>query len=77
MVHEMFLQGVSTREVEAVLKPLLDTPLSAHSVSRVARSGDLEVKRYQKRPLSDHCQHQPVRNLYALIMVLAAMSMTV
>ncbi len=54
MVREMFLQGVSTRKVEAVLKPLLDTPLSAQSVSRIVRSLDLEVKRYQKRPLADH-----------------------
>jgi len=57
MVREMFLQGVSTRKVEAVLKPLLDSPLSAQSVSRIARSLDLEVKRYQKRPLADHYRY--------------------
>jgi transposase-like protein len=57
MVREMFLQGVSTRKVEAVLKPLLDSPLSAQSVSRIARSLDLEVKRYQKGPLADHYRY--------------------
>ena len=57
MVREMFLQGVSTRKVEAVLKPLLDTPLSAQSVSRIVRSLDSEVKRYQKQPLADHYRY--------------------
>ncbi|MFQ6030948.1 MAG: IS256 family transposase [Dehalococcoidia bacterium] len=57
MVREMFLRGVSTRKVEAVLKPLLDTPLSAQSVSRIVRSLDLEVKRYQRRPLADHYRY--------------------
>ena len=57
MVREMFLQGVSTRKVEAVLKPLLDSPLSAQSVSRIARSLDLEVKCYQKRSLADHYRY--------------------
>ena len=32
LVREMFLPGVSTRKVEAVLMPLLDIPLSPQSV---------------------------------------------
>ncbi len=52
MVREMFLQGVSTRKVEAVLKPLLDTLLSARSVFRIVRSLDVEVRRCHSRPLA-------------------------
>jgi transposase-like protein len=37
-VREMFLRGVSTRQVEKVLEPLLDTGISAQTVSRITRS---------------------------------------
>jgi putative transposase len=46
MVREMFLQGVGTRKVQEVLKPLLPTGISAQTVSRITRSLDNEVRRY-------------------------------
>jgi transposase-like protein len=53
MVRAMFLRGVSTRQVETVIEPLLGTGLSAQTVSRITRSLDAEVQRYQRRALVD------------------------
>lgn len=52
-VREMFLRGVSTRQVGKVLEPLLGTGISAQTVSRITRSLDAEVARFQRRPLVD------------------------
>ena len=52
-VREMFLRGVSTRQVEAVIEPLLGTGISAQTVSRITRSLNAEVARFHRRPLVD------------------------
>jgi putative transposase len=52
-VREMFLRGVSTRQVERVLSPLLGIGISAQTVSRITRGLDAEVSRFQRRPLVD------------------------
>jgi putative transposase len=53
MVREMFLSGVSTRKVQDVVEPLLGAQISAQTVSRITRSLDAEVRRYQTRRLND------------------------
>lgn len=53
VIREVFLAGVSTRRVGETLAALLGEPVSAQTVSRVARSLDREVERYHKRPLAD------------------------
>jgi putative transposase len=53
MVREMFLEGVSTRKVQEVLKPMLKADLSAQSVSRILRSLDDEVRHFHIRRLGD------------------------
>jgi len=53
MVREMFLDGISTRKVQDVLKPMLKTGLSAQSVSRIIRSLDGEVRHFHLRRLGD------------------------
>ena len=53
LVREMFLSGVSTRKVQEVLQPILEAPLSAQAVSRITRSLDREVRRFQERRLND------------------------
>ena len=53
VVREMFLQGVSTRKVQEVLKPMLRVSLSAQSVSRIVRSLDSEVRHFHRRRLGD------------------------
>ncbi len=54
MIREMFLNGVSTRKVQEVVEPLLGVRISAQTVSRITRSLDEEVRRYQRRPLEDN-----------------------
>lgn len=53
LIREMFLAGISTRRVGEVLQPILGQPISPEAVSRVARSLDAEVRRYQSRRLAD------------------------
>lgn len=57
LVQEMFLSGVSTRKVQEVVEPLLGTGVSAQTVSRITRSLDGEVQRYQQRPLEEWYQY--------------------
>ena len=53
LIRQVFLRGVSTREVGAVLQPLLGWQPSAQTVSRVALSLDAEVRRFHWRRLDD------------------------
>lgn len=53
LIREVFLAGVSTRRVGAVLEGILGEPVSAQTVSRVTRSLDREVARFHETPLSD------------------------
>jgi transposase-like protein len=53
LIREVFLAGVSTRRVGETLESLLGIPVSAQTVSRVARSLDREVQRFHEAPLVD------------------------
>jgi len=53
LIREVFLAGVSTRRVGETLAAVLGEPVSAQTVSRVARSLDREVERFHRRPLAD------------------------
>jgi putative transposase len=53
VIREVFLAGVSTRRVGETLAAILGEPVSAQTVSRVARSLDREVERFHKTPLQD------------------------
>jgi len=53
VIREVFLAGVSTRRVGETLAALLGEPVSAQTVSRVARGLDREVERFHKMPLQD------------------------
>lgn len=57
LVRQMFLRGVSTRQVQRVLEPLLGAGVSPQTVSRITRALDAEVRRFQNRPLADHYQY--------------------
>ena len=57
LIRDSFLAGISTRRVGEVLEGLLGTPVSAQTVSRVARSLDREVQRFHEAPLSDDLQY--------------------
>jgi len=53
LIREIFLAGISTRRVGAVLAGILGEPVSPQTVSRVARSLDREVARFHERVLVD------------------------
>jgi transposase-like protein len=57
LIREMFLAGVSTRRVGQVLRVLLGEPVSAQTVSRLARSLDREVARFHEAPLTDDVRY--------------------
>jgi putative transposase len=50
---ETFLRGVSTRKVGQVLEILLEDRLSSSTISRIAKSLDEQVRKFQSRRLSD------------------------
>jgi putative transposase len=56
-LKDIFLAGVSTRRVGEALSCLLDTPISATTISNVTKSLDTKVKEYQNRQLLDEYQY--------------------
>jgi putative transposase len=56
VVRNVFLSGVSTRDVSGTLKPLLGTTISASAVSRICKSLDSAVKAFHSRELLDEYQ---------------------
>jgi len=57
MIRGMFLAGVSTRRVGEVLVKIKGEKISAQTVSRIARSLDVEVQLFHSRPLADVYQY--------------------
>lgn len=55
-ICNVFLAGVSTRDVSGALKPLLETTFSATCVSNVTKALDSKVKEFHKRTLLDEYQ---------------------
>lgn len=55
-IMNVFLSGVSTRDVSAAVKPLLDTSFSASCVSRITKGLDIKVKEFHNKKLLDEYQ---------------------
>jgi len=55
-VLNVFLRGISTRDVAGALKPLLDTTISASTVSRITKRLNPLVKEFHQRKLLDEYQ---------------------
>lgn len=55
-IMNVFLAGVSTRDVCSAVKPLLETNFSASCVSRITKALDSKVKQFHKRKLLDEYQ---------------------
>ena len=53
LIRQAFLRGVSTRQVGAVLAPVLGWQPSAQTVSTIAKALDQEVQRYHWRRVGD------------------------
>jgi putative transposase len=56
VVCNVFLRGISTRDVAGALKPLLNTTLSASTVSRITKRLNPLVKAFHQRKLLDEYQ---------------------
>ena len=56
VICNVFLRGISTRDVAEALKPLLNTTLSASAVSRVTKRLNPLVKEFHQRKLLDEYQ---------------------
>ena len=56
VICNVFLRGISTRDVAGALKPLLNTTLSASAVSRITKRLDPLVKEFHQRKLLDEYQ---------------------
>lgn len=56
VVCNVFLRGISTRDVAGALKPLLNTAISASTVSRITKRLNPLVKEFHQRPLLDEYQ---------------------
>ena len=52
-IREIFIGGVSTREVGCVMRSLLNKEVSASTVSTITKALDHEVSKFHKRSLSD------------------------
>jgi transposase-like protein len=53
LVREAFLSGISTRRISEVLSPVIGSPISAQSVSNIAKSLDHQVKLYHTKQIAD------------------------
>lgn len=56
-ICNVFLSGVSTREVSDAIKPLLETTFSSSCVSRITKRLDKFVRAFHKRELIDEYQY--------------------
>jgi len=56
VVCNVFLRGISTRDVATALKPLLNTSISASTVSRITKRLNPLVKAFHQRKLLDEYQ---------------------
>jgi putative transposase len=64
LIRDVFLRGVSTREVGRVLETMLGERVSAATVSRVASTLDAEVRRFHQQPLSDTWRYLLLDGVY-------------
>ena len=53
LIREAFLRGISTRQVGRVVAILTGEPVSAQTVSKLSRSPDQAVQRFQEAPIKD------------------------
>ncbi|HOU35806.1 MAG TPA: IS256 family transposase [Candidatus Omnitrophota bacterium] len=56
LVCNVFLRGISTRDVAETLKPVLGTTISASGISRITKRLDSSVKEFHQRKLLDEYQ---------------------
>jgi putative transposase len=63
-IRQLYLKGVSTRSVGALLEVLCGSRVSASTVSRITRALDAELRRFQTRPLEDRWRFLMLDGVY-------------
>jgi transposase-like protein len=53
LILQAFLRGISTRQVSAVLQPVLGESYSAQTISNITRQLDSAVQQFHRGPLAD------------------------
>jgi putative transposase len=69
MIREAFIAGVSTRRVSEVMNPLLGYGVSAGTVSKISKSLNEEVEKYQGRPLEDRYRYLILDGVYLKVRI--------
>ena len=54
LVTELFVEGISTRKIEGILKKCFNTNLSHTSIANIAKAGEDEIFQWTHRPLNKH-----------------------
>jgi len=72
VIRDVFLAGVSTRRVGEALEALVGERVSAQTVSRVARSLDREVARFQQAAIPDDVLYLLLDGVYLRVKSAAA-----
>jgi putative transposase len=72
VIRDVFLAGVSTRRVGEALEALVGERVSAQTVSRVARSLDREVSRFQQAAIPDDVLYLLLDGVYLRVKSAAA-----
>ena len=63
-IRGLYLKGVSTRQVGALLAVLCGASVSASTVSRLTRALDGELKRFEQRPIEDRYRFLVLDGVY-------------
>jgi putative transposase len=63
-IRELFLRGASTRSVGALLQVLCGSRVSASTVSRLTRSLEAQLRRFQRRPIEDRWRYLLLDGVY-------------
>lgn len=67
VLRQAFLRGLSTRETAALAETLTGVPLSAASVSRLARALDAQVAAFHRRPIRFEARYLLVDGLWVSV----------
>ena len=67
VLRQAFLRGLSTRETAALAETLTGMPLSAASVSRLARELDSQVSAFHRRPITFEARYLLVDGLWVAV----------
>jgi len=63
-IRELYLKGVSTRSVGALVEGFCGARVSASTVSRLSRALDVEIRRFERRPIEDRWRFLVLDGVY-------------